>query len=378
MVEKIRKELIEFLKECQKRNIPLSIAKQKLMEKGWPEEEINLAIESLTKKSLTKIDVPVLKIKKEKKKRIISLIKYYGNFYFHPIKNFELEKNNATWKGVFKNIFNTIWPLILSSLLAFIFLFGGTIFFDTTRKALAMILPYLPLIFGALILGIIVVYFISFFLAEGVIYISSKILKGKGDFKTQCYLGSLILPFHAFITAGIIIVSSIFYLIPFVGFIIGYLTYYLLAIIVLFPLSAWMIILTVIYLKVTHNYSWVRAALSLIIPFIVIMIIIVGILTAVLIIKIQEGGGLPEEILVPSEFKLIRSSGSFKVYEYIGPSKTIEVCNFYESYALSEHLPYEIKTKDDTKCKIEIKGKFYIIADYDRYSNKNTLSIYLI
>jgi len=109
--------------------------------------------------------------------------------------------------------------------------------------------------FGTLILGF-VLGFIMLLIGNGVIWLFSVLLGGKGEFGKQVHLTAA--PY-----APIAVASSILNIIPFVGSILGF----LLTIYYLYPLT--------IALKTNYGLSTIKAVLAWLIPGIILTVIAV-------------------------------------------------------------------------------------------------------
>jgi hypothetical protein len=130
---------------------------------------------------------------------------------------------------------------------------------------------------------------ISFYLLNGLFFVSASILGGKGKFSGQAYLYSLF-----FVPLGIISsLASLFQLIPMVGAYIVQL--------VSFALYVLTIFLAVRLMKVVHNFTMGRAVLTLLMPLALLVIpaCIIGILALFIpaignvFSSITTGNGLP-------------------------------------------------------------------------------------
>jgi hypothetical protein len=109
---------------------------------------------------------------------------------------------------------------------------------------------------------------ISFYLLNGLFFVSASLLGGKGKFSSQTYLYSLF-----FVPLGIISsLASLFQLIPMVG---GYVVK-----LVTFASYLLTIFLAVRLMKVVHNFTMGRAVITLLIPLTLLLIpaCVIGIL----------------------------------------------------------------------------------------------------
>ena len=165
---------------------------------------------------------------------------------------------------------NTLYSILIYSGMASIFLLvqglaGYFIASITNHEAQSAVALGGILTFSCL--GLIVAP-ISFYLGNGVIFVSASILGGKGKFSGQVYLYSLF-----FVPLGLITsLASLFQLIPVAGSVIVYIV------------TAAVFILTILFtvriIKVAHNFTTGRALLTFLIPFALFLIpaCIIGIL----------------------------------------------------------------------------------------------------
>ena len=169
---------------------------------------------------------------------------------------------------------NTLYSILIYSVIASIFWFVqalGGYFIPTITNQNIPDQSQMAVIFGSILVYpcfALIITPISFYLSNGLMFVSAKILGGKGKFSGQVYLYSLF-----FLPLGLISsLASLFQLIPIVGSVIVY--------IVTAAIFILTILFTVRILKVAHSFTTGRALLTLLIPFVLFLIpaCVIGIL----------------------------------------------------------------------------------------------------
>ncbi len=174
--------------------------------------------------------------------------KYFQKWYdalTKPKKTFRKERKNVSLKEAAKHI--GLAGLIAGVIEAIIFIFlnfssKGLVFSATVSISLIILLPILAII--------------SLFIGSGIIYLFAKLFGGKGDYNTQTYFVSLY-------QAPLIPITGLITNIPVLGTIIN------------FIIQIYILYLTTLALKETHNYSTGRAVATWLVPVIILMITVV-------------------------------------------------------------------------------------------------------
>ncbi|MBN2014504.1 MAG: hypothetical protein JW778_04935 [Candidatus Altiarchaeota archaeon] len=188
---------------------------------------------------------------------------------FHPSDSFFYEGSEASLGGAVRNI---MLAVILVSLIcggliivlvlvlgvvAFPFMFGQT---GALIPSLLLVIPYM--ILSILVAGLLMV--IILFIESFILFVTSRILGGGGDFTTQTYYLSMIEAVFILISP----ITSILSLIPLLSIIV--LLYYL--------------FLITIALKEAHGYGIIRAALSWLIPAAVMLALVFFFISSLIMI----------------------------------------------------------------------------------------------
>jgi len=195
-------------------------------------------------------------LKKQSKKSKISFRNWFKSL-ITPAEVFREEKNNANLIGAVKNVgvsaglvLVVMYVLILGSIFGITLIFGGGKgLIDIIGKGLMsgiMVVSVITILFS-------IIFIIIFLIESGILFLFAKIFGGKGSFTTQTYLISL--PYAALIWIGVV-TSFILSMNPIIVYIYA-----------LYPVA--------MALKESHNYSTIKAGLTLLpaILFIILLII---------------------------------------------------------------------------------------------------------
>lgn len=178
---------------------------------------------------------------------------------FHPSDTFFYEGSEASLGGAVKNIMLAVIlaSLIYGGLIIVLVLVLGLFTIPSVLWQTAVWTPSLLLFIPFLILGILVgglLTGIILFIESFILFITSKILGGGGDFTTQTYYLSLIEAVFILISP----ITSILSIIPFLSIV---------------PFLYYLFLITVA-LKEAHGYGIIRAVLSWLIPSAIIIALV--------------------------------------------------------------------------------------------------------